>query len=179
MYIEVLQKRYANVRMMPILSWDVLAMSLAASQKQTGDRVDRSYFDRMHLYALAKTNNWKLGIDIDKELSVPGNTIVVTNLQEEIQYATAGFLEMTGYHPYEAIGKRPAQLLQGADTSLETKKAIRESISRLQPCTATLVNYRKNGEPYFCKVSISPVFDIYDRHVAFVAVECEVEDEAA
>ncbi|MBY0427566.1 MAG: hypothetical protein K2Q22_18160 [Cytophagales bacterium] len=36
-----------------------------------------------------------------------------------------------------------------------------------------LVNYRKDGEPYVCKVEIWPVFDSQGKHVNFVAFETD------
>lgn len=172
MYIDVLRKRYAKARMMPILSWDVFSLSRTTAS-------DRQLFDKIHLYALAKSRKWSFGIDVDKELDKPGNTIVLTDDKEQIEFATFGFTEMTGYSLHEAVGKRPGSLLQGEATSVETKEYIREQLKALKACEATLINYRKNGEPYFCNVRISPVYDDQDQHVAFVAVEREVEEPAA
>lgn len=172
MYIDVLKKRYAKVRMMPVLSWDVFSMSRTTAS-------DRQLFDQIHLYALAKSRRWHLNIDIEKELSDPENTIVLTDHAEQIEYATAGFTKMTGYQLHEAVGLRPGQLLQGKETSPVTKQFIRNQIKALKNCEATLVNYRKNGESYFCNVRISPVFDEDKKHVAFIAIEREVAEPAA
>ena len=179
-YIDILKKRYARARMIPMLSWDVFALeSRSIEGVSNGYESDRLYYDRTRLLALAKTNSWELPINIDQELSIPGNTIVVTNLQEQIQFASAGFFEMTGYHPYEAIGKRPVELLQGKDTEPEVKQQIRASINAREACQATLINYRKDGEPYYCQVRIMPVYTAGQELAAFIAVEREVAPDAA
>lgn len=178
-YIDVLKKRYASVRSMPVLCWDVFAMGYKSEGVSRGFESDRTYYDRTRLLALAKINDWVLPVDLDQELGIPGNTIVMTNLQEQIQFASAGFFEMTGYHPYEAVGKRPSELLQGKDTEPEIKQQIRAAIDARESCEATLINYRKDGEPYYCKVRIMPVYTHGHELVAFIAVEREVAPQDA
>ncbi|MFD2573243.1 PAS domain-containing protein [Spirosoma soli] len=103
-----------------------------------------------------------------------GHTLVLTDLSKTILWTSRNFLAMTGYTHNEAIGKTP-QILQGPGTDLATIMRVRESLRAADPVKADLLNYRKNGEPYICRVAIDPLYDSQGALTHFLAVESEVE----
>ncbi len=123
----------------------------------------------------AHSRNWSFDLNkIKRFLQDRNNTIVVTCEKEIIEWVSKGFTRMTGYAPSEAIGQFP-KFLQGSETALESKKAIRNKITVAEKYSGKIVNYRKNGEIYLCKVDILPVYDKSDSLVNFIAFEHEVE----
>ncbi len=123
----------------------------------------------------AQSRNWKFDLNkIKRFLQDRNNTIVVTCEKEKIQWVSKGFTRMTGYGAKEAIGQFP-RFLQGSETALKAKEAIRSKINIEEKYSGKIVNYRKNGELYLCKVDILPVYDDNDSLVNFIAFEHEVE----
>lgn len=102
-----------------------------------------------------------------------GYTFVLTDLSKTILWTSQRFLSMTGYSRTEALGQTP-KLLQGPDTDQATVLRVRESLSRADSVKADLLNYRKNGEPYICRVQIDPLYTNQNELTHFLAVESEV-----
>ncbi|MEZ0539392.1 PAS domain-containing protein [Fibrella arboris] len=102
-----------------------------------------------------------------------GYTLVVTDLSKTILWASHSFLSMTGYTTSEAVGQTPA-FLQGEQTSQTDLVRIRERLRRAVPVKADLINYRKGGEPYICRVEIAPLRNSQGELTHFLAVESAV-----
>ncbi|MBX2825497.1 MAG: PAS domain-containing protein, partial [Gammaproteobacteria bacterium] len=102
------------------------------------------------------------------------NLVVITDASERIEYVNSGFLRLTGYSKEECIGQNPGKLLQGKDTNPETKQKIREKIQSQQPFYDEILNYSKQGEPYWVSLAINPVFNEAGELVRFVSIQGEV-----
>lgn len=63
-------------------------------------------------------------------------------------------------------------------TSVEVKQHIRNALSVPRPITERLVNYKKNGSPYTCRVQITPLFNVSGKLAHFIALERELQNEA-
>lgn len=92
-----------------------------------------------------------------------------------IVYANPAFLRMTGYRLEEVIG-RNCRFLQGAGTDPETVSRIREAIHRRREVTATLLNYRKDGQPFWNELKIAPVFTNRGELLYFVGLQTDVTE---
>lgn len=90
-----------------------------------------------------------------------------------IIYSNPAFSRITGYQPEEIVG-RNCRFLQGAQTDLEAVKAIRNAIAQRQEVTATLLNYRKNGQPFWNELKISPVFSEQGDLLYFVGIQTDI-----
>ena len=101
-----------------------------------------------------------------------------------IVYANEGFDRLTGY-PVEAAVGRNCRFLQGEDTDPETIAELREAQRRGEPCTVDILNYRRNGTPFWNRLSITPVRDADGELTHYVGVQSDitqrkqVEDELA
>jgi len=93
-------------------------------------------------------------------------------------YVNRGFEEITGYTVDEVRG-RNCRFLQGTDRDQIGVSELRKAIRELKPCQVTLRNYRKNGEPFYNDLQVSPVADETGRVVNFVAVQHDVTDRIA
>jgi len=71
-------------------------------------------------------------------------------------YVNRGFERMTGYTPAEVIGHN-CRMLQGPDTDPATVRRIREAIADSAPLIVDLLNYRKDGTPFWNRLSLRPV----------------------
>ncbi|GLT36984.1 hypothetical protein SLA2020_113280 [Shorea laevis] len=91
-----------------------------------------------------------------------------------IVFASRSFLKMTGYSPEEVIG-RNGRVFQGPRTNRRTVMEIREAIREERGLQVNLLNYRKDGTPFWMLFQMSPVFSKEDgRVIHFVAVQVPI-----
>ena len=145
---------------------------LAAYEFMGIARNENSEYDTLEIFA--KEKDWSIDLNKMKRfLQNRKNTIVITCEKEKIEWISKGFTRMTGYESGEAIGNSP-KFLQGKGTSTETRGLIRNKLDSNEKFSGRVINYRKNGEQYICKVDIFPVFNKSQDLVNFVAFEQEV-----
>lgn len=77
---------------------------------------------------------------------------------------------MNGYHYKELTGNSP-KMFQGNETSLVTTMKIRRAIGKREPFKAILLNYKKNGETYFCEIEAYPKFNAEGTFLNYIAFE--------
>ena len=94
-----------------------------------------------------------------------------------ILYVNRAFEHLTGYTFDEVRGKSP-RVLQGEKTSLATRKRLLMALRQGERHQATIINYRKSGEPYHCAIDIAPVKTETGQVVAALAFSWEVQRRA-
>jgi PAS domain S-box-containing protein len=104
---------------------------------------------------------------------IPNIAVILTDPQQRIIWVNDDFTAITGYSLGEAIGRIPGKMLQGPKTEPEVIERIRKAIQHRIPFRDQLTNYRKNGEPYLCKLVIHPVFDRNQELTNFIAFEVD------
>jgi PAS domain S-box-containing protein len=120
----------------------------------------------------AREQAWQNMPPLLDQLHNPDTAIILTNAQQKIEWVNRGFCKMTGYTLEEVSGRNP-KMLQGKETSGEHIEHLRQSIKKLQPFSAEILNYRKSGEAYFCQVAIFPLLNDQNILVNFIAIERE------
>ncbi|XP_050236431.1 protein TWIN LOV 1 isoform X2 [Mercurialis annua] len=91
-----------------------------------------------------------------------------------IIFASRGFSKMSGYSNDEIIG-RNGRVFQGPKTNRSSVMEIREAIREERALQITLLNYRKDGTPFWLLFHLTPVFDHKDgRVVYFLAVQVPI-----
>uniref|UniRef100_A0A7R9XNJ7 LOV domain-containing protein n=1 Tax=Polyblepharides amylifera TaxID=1486889 RepID=A0A7R9XNJ7_9CHLO len=90
-----------------------------------------------------------------------------------IIFASEGFLQLTGYTSQEVIG-RNCRFLQGFNTNPATVRKISTAVKNNQNVTAQILNYKKDGTPFWNMLVVSPVWRD-DRSVAyFIGVQMDI-----
>jgi PAS domain S-box-containing protein len=95
-----------------------------------------------------------------------------------IIYVNEAFSRMTGYSLEEVVGKTP-RILQGPDTDRQPRDKIRQALSKWQPVNVELLNYRKDGTPFWVELSIVPVADESGWFTHWVSVQRETTERKA
>ena len=72
-----------------------------------------------------------------------------------ITFASPGFEVVTGYRPDEIVG-RNARMLQGPDTDPRAISALRTGLAAGEETSATLLNYRADGTPFWNELTLAP-----------------------
>jgi PAS domain S-box-containing protein len=121
----------------------------------------------------AQSQGWVEWVDFEKHLKRGTNSVVISDINQSILYVSSGFEHMTGYSEIFVKGKK-AKFLQGEKTESDVVHTIKKAVEQRKFVECVLTNYRKNGEAYFCKVKIFPMFNENNELVNFVALESEV-----
>lgn len=95
-----------------------------------------------------------------------------------IVFVNDAFERRTGYARDEVLGRSP-RLLQGPQTQRARLDQIRSALEQWEPVRVDLVNYRKDGEPFWVDLDISPVWDKSRRLTHWVAVGRDVSERKA
>jgi PAS domain S-box-containing protein len=90
-----------------------------------------------------------------------------------IVYATHGFFSFAGYAPEEVIGKN-CRFLQGPGTSAEAVAGIRECVRNNRPFTGEVLNYRKDGTPFWNYLRITPIADARGEVIRLAGVQTDI-----
>ena len=98
--------------------------------------------------------------------SAPGPRIVFVN---------EAFERRTGYTREEVLGRTP-RLLQGPGTQRSELDHIRAALEQWEPVRVDLVNYKKNGDPFWVDLDVSPVWDSSRKLTHWVAVGRDISE---
>jgi phototropin len=119
-----------------------------------------------------------LNADVARAFAAYAHTFTVSDATAEdcpIVYASDSFLKMTGYGAEDVIG-RNCRFLQGEKTDRAEVAKLREAIKRGERWSARLLNYRKDGTPFWNYLVVAPV-KLADGTVAkYIGVQVDVTD---
>ncbi len=90
-----------------------------------------------------------------------------------IVFANNAFLDLTGYKEGEVLN-RNCRFLQGAATDPEAVRQLREAIHDHRPIALEILNYRRDGSPFWNAVFMGPVFDQAGELIYFFASQLDV-----
>lgn len=90
-----------------------------------------------------------------------------------IVFANRAFQDLTGY-AIEEIRGRNCRFLQGAHTNREQVDELRDAIRERHAIAVELLNYKKDGTPFWNAVYIAPVFDETGDLLYFFASQLDV-----
>ena len=93
-----------------------------------------------------------------------------------VVFANDAFCRLSGYERQEIVG-RNCRFLQGPDTDPETVRRIREAVASEQSIEIDIRNRRKNGEPFWNRLLMAPVYDSDGRLAYFFASQVDVSLE--
>ena len=108
----------------------------------------------------------------DRALEAIGEGIMITDAAEfdnPVIYVNPAFEALTGYSKDEAAG-RNARFLQGAETEKNTIRAIHSAVENEAAFRGSVLNYRKDGTPFWNSLNISPIRDPNGTTTHFVGI---------
>jgi two-component system cell cycle sensor histidine kinase/response regulator CckA len=123
---------------------------------------------RLRLLESAVIHTHDAVVILDAEAAQPG-------LGRSVLYANDAFYEMTGYSPEEVIG-RSLHYLRGPGSDPITLDQIREALAAGKPLRVELLNYRKDGVPFWVDLSLVPVPDPVGGAAHWVMIQRNITD---
>nr|AML77838.1 putative LOV domain-containing protein [Pistia stratiotes] len=118
----------------------------------------------------------RISEELRDALSAFQQTFVVSDATKPdypILYASAGFYKMTGYLTKEVIG-RNCRFLQGSGTDPEEIAKIREALSAGTNYCGRLLNYKKDGTPFWNLLTLAPIKDDTGMVLKYIGMQVEV-----
>lgn len=92
-----------------------------------------------------------------------------------IIYVNPAFQTLTGYTLDEILG-RDCRFLNISNHEQESLNTIRQALRANQSCRVVLHNRKKNGEPFWNELSLSPVFDENHAVTHFIGIQKDVTE---
>jgi PAS domain S-box len=105
------------------------------------------------------------------------NAVIITDAEGKAIWVNRGFEKLTGYTLEDIKGKIPGKLLQGPDTDPNTVARIREKLRKKEPFVEEILNYSRNGRPYWLRLYITPLTDELNRVTHFMAIELDITED--
>lgn len=102
------------------------------------------------------------------------NSVVITDASGLTVYVNQGFERLTGYDLDFMRGKKPGSVLQGQDTDPDTVKRIGEHLRSKKSFYDEILNYNKDGVPYWISLSITPIFAATGELEHYISVQANV-----
>lgn len=107
---------------------------------------------------------------LQRAVNATSEAIVIADASEAdlpIVFVNQAFEQITGYKPAETIG-RNCRFLQGPDTDPLTADQLHEAVETGRSISVEILNYRRDGTPFWNLFSITPIRDAAQRITHFV-----------
>ncbi|MCK5432197.1 MAG: PAS domain S-box protein, partial [Gammaproteobacteria bacterium] len=150
----------------------VFPMNLAVSEAQHGKQ--RTFTGILRDISVSKEAEGQLRKFSRIAEQIPAS-IMITDIQGNIEYINPKFTRTSGYTAEEVIGKNPS-ILKSGEQSASEYKGLWETISAGREWWGELHNRKKNGELYWESVSISPLRDPEGNITSFLAVKEDITE---
>ena len=113
-----------------------------------------------------------------RALAATSEISLITDAEQNILHASSSFTTITGYSEQEVLGNN-CRILQGPGTSPEVVGTIRDTLARGEKFQGDILNYRKDGSPFWNALKVTPLLDGEGRATHFVSVQRDVTTRMA
>ena len=103
------------------------------------------------------------------------SSIVITDVEGNIEYVNKKFTEITGYTSEEAIGKNP-RILKSGKHDPQIYNELWTTIKSGKEWHGELLNKKKSGELFWESESISPIVNTHGKITNFIAVKDDITE---
>jgi PAS domain S-box-containing protein len=141
--------------------------------------------DEVYIQAMVRdVSERKRAEEENRRLAMVANTttnmVVIADGSGLIEWINPAFTRITGYTLDEAIGKSPGSFLRGPKTDATVSAFMGESIRSGQGFKdVEIINYSKEGRPYWVSIEVQPIHDRAGNVVQFIAIEIDISERKA
>jgi two-component system, chemotaxis family, response regulator Rcp1 len=97
--------------------------------------------------------------------------LVISDTQRNTLWANEAFTRMCGYNLQELLGRNIGSLLQGPKTDRGAQTRMSIAVKGGRSCTEEILNYHKDGYPYWVRLTINPICGPDGAMHGFLAIE--------
>ena len=102
------------------------------------------------------------------------SAVIITTASGHVEWVNAGFTRITGYSMEDVLGKKPGELLQGRESDPEVIQRMKVALSNGLGFVETILNYAKDGHPYWVAIECQPLLNGEGNLSGFMAIEADV-----
>jgi sigma-B regulation protein RsbU (phosphoserine phosphatase) len=112
----------------------------------------------------------------DRALAAASEGITISDARlpdNPLIYANSGFEKLTGY-PVESIIGKNCRFLQGPGSDPSASEEIRRALREQRDCVVEILNYHRDGTPFWNRLSITPVRDTDRKVTHYIGVQTDI-----
>ncbi|MEM6816193.1 MAG: PAS domain S-box protein [Bacteroidota bacterium] len=136
--------------------------------------------DNFHISSIIDITDLKKYEEEQRKLSLIAKTsasyAAITDVNGVCTWANESLEKMCGFTPQELIGKKPGDVLQGKDSSKETIEEMSLALKNKKPFDTIILNYKKDGTPFYNHIVCQPLYDDNKKHSGFFASQTDVTE---
>jgi PAS domain S-box-containing protein len=114
----------------------------------------------------------KLALVAEKTASA----VIITDALGGIEWVNEAFVTMTGWSLGEVRGLKPGSFLQGSHSDGSVVAHMRAMIRKGEGFAVELLNYRKDGYPYWVSMEVRPIHDHHGAISHFIALGADITE---
>lgn len=153
-------------------SWVWGSLSLSRIRLTNGNQVYTAFIRNVDAEVRQREQFKLLSLVADET----DNSVIITDADRRIEFVNGGFERMTGYTAAEVIGRKPGEFLQGPMTDPATVERIREALREGVSSYVEILNYHKDGTPYWVSLAINPVRNDSGAVERYISIQANVTE---
>ncbi|MDA3911601.1 MAG: PAS domain S-box protein [Bacteroidales bacterium] len=114
-------------------------------------------------------------LKLSRAIEQSRNSVIITDLEGNIEYVNPKTLEITGYTKEELVGNNP-RIFNSGEMTKEEYQHLWSSLLSGKEWTGQFHNKNKNGKLYWESASISPIFNEKQEAINYVAVKEDITE---
>jgi PAS domain S-box-containing protein len=118
-----------------------------------------------------------LGMVLERWAAYTNLSVVIANAGGFIVWVNPAFTRMCGYNSDELLGRRPGHILSGPLSEQRPREVLNHAIQSQVPVRTRMINYAKNGKPYWVEIHLEPIHNTNGRLTGFISVERDVTSD--
>jgi PAS domain S-box-containing protein len=111
----------------------------------------------------------------ERALGEVSQGVLIGDENRLVIYANAGFTNITGYPVNEVLG-RGCGLLQGPESDPATISKMRAALDAGEHFEGEILNYRKDGTPFWNELSLAPIPDANGGPTRFIGIQRDITE---
>nr|WP_238530503.1 histidine kinase N-terminal 7TM domain-containing protein [Oscillochloris trichoides] len=146
--------------------------------EQERDMLEQRIKERTSQLSLTQQELLQKNADLRKyyrALEQSGNTIVITDIQGNIEYVNPHFVALTGYTMEEAMGKN-TRIMKSGEQGPEFYQQLWQTIQAGNIWRGEFHNRRKDGSLFWERATIAPIQDDDGKVTHYVAVKEDITE---
>lgn len=149
-----------HVSELEVSGGDEIAIVARTIEKLSHDKIENE--SALNRLSLAVDQSW--------------DSIVITDLDANIEYVNQAFTEQTGYQARDILGQNP-RLLQSGNTPKSTHEAMWAALTKGKVWSGELWNKKSDGSEFYEIATISPVRDKDGNITNYLAIKKNITEQ--
>lgn len=105
------------------------------------------------------------------------HAVVITDAAGRTVWVNDAFVRLSGYALADLLGRKPGDVLQGPGTDPQARRQLGDAVAARRPLRGLeLINYGRDGQPYWLQIDLNPVHASDGALTHFIAVQTDITE---